>query len=580
MVDQRGQVSNSVAPASATDSLGKHIRWQILLVLLGFILLATLLGVSTQNVETALVPDRGGIFREGVIGRPRYLNPLLCQATEVDQDLCALLYRGLTKIDKHGQVVPDLAERWSITDGLVYTFYLRQDQRWHDGQPITADDVLFTIGTIQNPDVFSLPDLAGLWRSVQVEKLDDYTIQFALAEPFTPFLDYTSIGLLPAHVWSERPATELATGSLAERPIGSGPMRVAGQTSDFIRLEPNPYSDGSTYLSTLELHFFPDAQSVYTAFTDGEVDGVSHVLPTGLDEAATRDDLQLFSFEESSYLNVIFNLDNRNVPFLQDLLVRQALYHGLDREQLIADVANGQGIIADSILLPENWAHNPNTSIYEYDTERASALLDEAGWVDSDGDGIRDKDGRPMQFLLHANDDALHTALIQRIAQDWQQLGINVIATPMPFSSLVGDLLAPRQFEAALIGWEQRGDPDPYPLWHSTQAEGGGQNYSHWRNEEADLLMEQARAIIDPEERKALYARFQEIFAEELPALQLYYPVYTYGVSDRVHNVQIGSLNQASGRFEGFPSWYIVTRRVPINQAPDDLPPAPPEGTE
>jgi len=568
----------SISPSPPnTDTLGKHIRWQILLVLLGFILLATLLGVSTQNVDTVLVPDRGGVYREGVAGSPRYLNPLLCQATDVDQDLCNLLYRGLTQIDKEGRVVPDLADNWTVEDDVIYTFQLNPNQTWHDGKAITADDVLFTIGIIQDPEVYSLPDLAGLWRTVQVEKLDDYTVRFTLTEPFTPFLDYTSIGLLPAHVWSGTPASELATGPLTENPIGSTPLRVTSQTPTSIRLEPSPYYFGEQpYLSALELMFYPDHASLYTAYTEGEIDGISQVMPAVLPAAAAREDLQLFSFEQSSYLNIIFNLNNPDVPFLQDPQVRQALYYGLDRERLIDEVADGQGIVAHSLLLPENWAYNQNTPTYAFDPERANELLDASGWIDTDDDGVRDKDGRPMQILLHTNDDGLNPALVEHIARDWAKLGVRAVPSPSPFSTLVGDLLIPRRFEAALIGWEQSGDPDPYPLWHSTQSEGGGQNYSGWSNEEADEILEQARAILDPVERKRLYDRFQEIFADEAPALLLYYPVYTYGVSDRVHNVQIGSLNRPAERFDAFSDWYMITRRMPADQVPAAAPPTPP----
>ena len=568
----------STAPAATTDSLGRHIRWQILLALVGLVILGVLLGFSTYTVETVTIPDHGGVYREGVAGPPQYLNPLLCQASATDEDLCALLYRGLTKIDKQGRVVPDLAQAWTVENGLVYTFRLRDDQFWHDGEPITADDVLFTTGLLQDPDLVALPDLASLWRTVTVEKLDDYSVRFSLREPFTPFMDYTSIGLLPEHIWAGTPANVLASSPLTEMPIGSGPMRVADIKSDHIALEPNPFTGTRPpYLSGLQLKYYPDHPSLFAAFDAGEIDGISQILPTELPVAAARDDLQLFSSVESSYVNIIFNLRNPDVPFLQDPNVRKALYYGLNREALIDDVINGQGIVAHSLLLPENWAYNPNVTKYDYNPDLARQMLDEAGWVDSDGDGIRDKDGQPMQFLLHANDESVQSALITRIAEDWQALGVNVVATPVPFATLVGDLLTPRRFEAALIGWELTGDPDPYPLWHSTQIEGGGQNYSGWDNAEADTLLEQGRAIVDLEERRGLYAEFQRIFTDELPALLLYYPVYTYGVSDRVHNVQVGSLNHASERFETFPDWYIVTRRVPVNQAPPGPPVEPQE---
>jgi peptide/nickel transport system substrate-binding protein len=205
-------------------------------------------------------------------------------------------------------------------------------------------------------------------------------------------------------------------------------------------------------------------------------------------------------------------------------------------------------------------------------------LLDEAGWIDSNGDGIRDKNGVPFEFLLYAGDEAVQTALIERISQDWQQVGVRAVPTPVSFAGLLSDFLVPRKFSAALLNWETPGDPDPYQLWHSTRAEGGGQNYAVWRNEQADEIMEQARTIINESERRRLYWQFQDIFADELPGLILYYPVYTYGVSQRVHNVQIGSLNNPSERFADFAEWYIVTRRVPANQVPTAVPPTPPGG--
>jgi peptide/nickel transport system substrate-binding protein len=563
--------------ASPTASIGRHFRWQVVLALAGVLLLATLLSLSTYSLATVLVPDQGGVFREGVAGNPRYLNPLVCDATDIDLDLCRLLYRGLTTLDKHGRVVPDLAQAWTVEEETIYTFRLKPDQFWHDGRPVTADDVIFTIGVLKDPDVFSLPDLTSVWRTVDVEKLDDLTVRFQLSQPFAPFMDYTAIGLLPRHVWERTPAADLATKPLDATPVGNGPLAAVRTAADHIRLEPSPFYRGpQPYLSALELRFYPDHASVFTAFLDGQIDGISRILPQDLVVAAEREDLNLFSTVQSEYLTILFNLSNPDVPFLADRTVRQALYHGLDRERLVSEVAAGQGIVAHSLLLPNNWAYNPYVRQYAYDPALARQLLDEAGWVDGDGDGVREKEGIPLRFLLYANDDPTRQALITQIATDWRAIGVEAVPTPVTFAGLVSDFLNPRRFDAALIGWELSGDPDPYPLWHSTQAEGGGQNYSGWVNEDADALLEQARAINDEDQRRLLYWRFQEIWAEEAPALLLYYPVYTYGVRDRVHNVQIGALNQPAERFASFPDWYILTRRVPANQAPPAAPPTPP----
>jgi peptide/nickel transport system substrate-binding protein len=572
------ELTHSTDATTSTAPVGRYIRWQALIALAGILLLSILLGVSAYQVSTTLVPDRGGVFREGVAGNPQHLNPLLCQTHEVDEDICALIFRGLTKLDKQGQVVADLAESWSVTpDGLTYTFRLNPNQLWHDGQPVTIDDVLFTVEALQSQDSPVVPDLAELWQGVTVERVDEFTVRFTLEQAFAPFLDYTSIGLLPKHIWDGVPFAELASSPLNATPVGTGPLRVASVAADAIRLEPNPFDEQATpYISALEFRFYPDYPSIFAAYTRDEIDGISRVLPADLPVAMERDDLQLFSAMESVYLNVVFNLRNPDVPFLQEKPVRQALYYAIDRERLVSDAVAGQGIVADTPIPGNNWAYSEDVRKYDYNPDLARQLLTDNGWIDQDGDGIREKDGQALRFILLSNDDPTRQAVIKQIAEDWRAIGVLAEPQAVSFAGLVSDFLAPRHFDAALIGWEISGDPDPFPLWHSSQADEGGQNYSGWSNAEADELMRQARASTDYDIRRQIYAQFQRVFAEDLPALPLYYPVYTYGVSQRIKNVQIGPLNRPADRFATFPEWYIVTRRVPANQIPADAPPTPP----
>lgn len=572
MHEPLGHSTGSLDSPIPTASLGRYIRWQALIAIGGLFLLTLLLGVTAYNVSTELVPDQGGVFREGMAGNPQYLNPLLCQTHEIDQDLCSLLFRGLTRLDASGRVVPDLAESWVGTpDGLTYTFRLRRDQFWHDGVPITVDDILFTVQMLQAPDTPAVPDLAELWRAVEVEMVDAQSVRFVLDEPFAPFLDYTSIGLLPKHIWQDVPPASLIASPLNLTPVGSGPMRVAQSSAGMIRLQPNPYLAVDTpYISALEFHFYPDYPSIYAAYTKGELDGISRVLPSDLPLAKEREDLQLFSALESVYVSVIFNLKNPDTPFFQEQSVRQALLYGLNRERLVAQAVSGQGVVADSPIPANSWAYAADLPTFAYDPTRATRILDEAGWIDRDADGVRDKDGRALRFVLLSNDDPVRRQLIEEISADWRAIGVQAVPQSVSFAGLVTDFLAPRRFDAALVTWSITGDPDPFPLWHSSQSAESGQNYSGWTNDEADTLIQEARSTIDRSKREALYARFQQLFLEEMPALPLYYPVYTYGVSDRVKNVQIGPLNTPSDRFATFADWYIVTRRVPVNQIVGD----------
>lgn len=568
--------STSTEVVSPVESLGHHMRWLVLIALVGIGALVITLGFATYTVPTVLVPDRGGVFREGVAGAPQYLHPVWCQNDlGVDGDLCALVYRGLMRLDKNGRVVPDLAESWSIIDGRIYQFRLKSDIFWHDGWRITADDAYFTFTTLQDPALVDIPGLSGLWRNVTVEKLDDRTIQMTLPQPFIPFVDLMTVGLLPQHIYRSVPPKDLLTKPLIENPIGSGPMRIASISSGSVRLEPSPFSGSTPYILAMEFYFFPDYASMLAAFDEERIDALSIILPTDVRRLAERGDTQLFSSVDSSYESILFNLNNPNVPFFQERDVRQALLYAIDRERLIEDALAGQGVVAHSLLSPNHWAFYEDVKTYPFDPTRARTLLDGAGWIDKDGDGVREKEGKPLAFILLVKDDLRHQAIGAKLVSDWAQIGVRASLQPVTFSGLVTDFLAPHTFEAALTDWRQVGDPDPFPQWHSSQIDANGQNYTGWKNAEADQLMETARQNANEAERKALYARFQEIFADELPALPLFHPLYTYGVSTRVNNVQVGILNTPSERFATFPTWYIDSRRVPVSQAAA-APPTPP----
>ena len=335
--------------------MGKYIRWQTGIAILGLVLLVALLASYLDYPsELGTVPVRGGIYVEGLAGNPQYVNPLLSHYNGVDQDLCALIFEGLAAFDEQSNVVPLLAESWEISpDGLTYIFHLRRDVQWHDGIPLTADDVLYTVRSMQDPEFQGIPDLRDLWSGTQVEKLDDHTVRFTLATPFAPFLDYTTIGLLPAHLWREIPARLMPRAQLNTRPLGTGPWRLAELDALHAVLEPNPYYRGDTpYLEAVEFLFYPSHQSIYAAFEHGEVDGISRLLPGDLGWAAAREDLDVFSAPLAGFTAILLNLNNPNTPLLQEKEVRQALLYALDRQELIQRAAGGEGLVADSPLVP------------------------------------------------------------------------------------------------------------------------------------------------------------------------------------------------------------------------------------
>lgn len=548
--------------------MGKYVRWQAAVALIGILLLGALLSYTAYTFPTKIIPARGGAYSEGVAGNPQYLNPLLSHYNDIDRDLVALLFNGLTTLDERGVVVSDLAERWEVSgDNLSYTFFLRSNVRWSDGAAFDADDVVFTISVIQNDDYQWAPWLSALWKSVEVTKVDEFTVTFTLSQPFAPFLDYTTIGLLPSHLWARYPVAELTSAQLNTRPVGTGPWQLTQIDIDHVRLEPNPFFDGPIpYLSGIEFHFYPDTRRVLSAFSRHEINAIAHLYPDDVKSVLKEPELSLFSSALPGYALIYLNLGSSNVPFFGDKAVRQALRAGLNRQQIIDEGLQGQGLIANGPIVPGNWAYDANVTQTPYDPAAAARLFASAGWADSDSDGILDKDGKPLRFVFLTTDAPDQVAVGRLIAQQWREIGVGVEVQTTSFAGLAADYLSAHNYDAALVTWELSGDPDPYPLWHSTEIE-TGQNYARWNNRAADEAIEAARRTNDQTQRIELYRQFQAIFTEEAPALLLYHPVYTFGVESKVRGVTIGKLNRAADRFRTVSEWYVVTQRVSAGQA-------------
>lgn len=559
----------------------RHIRWQLLLIVLGVILAGILLSFQAVGLVVDLVPASGGILIEGVVGQPQYLNPLLSFRNPVDRDISALVFEGLAGYDEHGQLVPSLASGWNISmDGLVYTFWLRQDVRWQDGISFSADDVLYTIQLLQDPGYTGPADLGTLWREVEVEKISRSTVTFTLQEPFAPFLDFTTIGLLPAHLLDGIPAAELPDLPFNRQPVGTGPFRVddGGWRSDRVLLSANGlYREGKIpKLAGVEFRFFPNHGALLAAFEEGEINSVSQLPVADMPRVRTVDDLNLFTSALPRYTMVLLNLQNEELSFFQDSKVRQALLYGLDRPALIAEVLSGQGIVADSPIYPGSWAYFGDVRRYENDSDLAAEMLDAAGWLlpeldESDlplvesEDGVRTQDSKELSFTLTSAAGTTHDLLANEISKQWAKLGVRVTILSVD-PGQISQRLEEGEFAAILMDVDMRGDPDLYSLW-SESAMQEGQNYGGWRDRNASELIEGARQLTSLGQRTTRYYHFQQIFADQVPALLLYYHTYTYGISDSVEQVTVGPLTDPSDRFSTISDWFLVWREVVIRKS-------------
>ncbi len=544
-----------------------RMRSRALIAALAVVGLIAAVGLLAARLATAIVPDRGGTYVEGLVGSPSYINPILSHYNPVDQDIVALVFSGLTTTDPHGVIIPDLAERWEVSeDGLSYTFHLRKDVRWHDGAPLTSTDVKFTIQAIQDPGYQGPPELSELWRPVTVVTPDEHTVVFTLPEPFAPFLEYTTQPLIPSHVLSTVAPDLLPTSQFNAQPVGTGPYRVADTTASYVLLEANQdYYGPRPHIARIRLNFYPDRASLLAAYRRGEVAGIGQLLPEELKELRRDARLNLYTAPYSGYAMVFLNLER---PFLQDVAVRRALWQAIDRQALVDRFLDGQGLVVDTPILPDSWAFDSEAQRVRYDPAAAAAALEAAGWHD-DGTGVRSRDGVRLELtLLTNNDDPVRMQMIEEIAREWSAIGVRVTPASVEMTALVRDHLYARNYDAVLYGWNlPAADPDPYPLWHSSQAAGDGQNYVAFRDPESDVLMEEARRTADPKRRRELYREFQRRFVEQAPGLVLYQPVYTYGVSRDVHGVQITPLLTPADRFRTVCDWFMATRRVLITDA-------------
>lgn len=548
----------------------KKLRWQIVIASLAMVAIAILLLSQRINpIGDGVTASAGGIYAEGLVGRIGRLNPLLDTFNQVDKDVNRLIYSSLITFDGRGNPQPDLAEAWGISvDGEVYNITLRPDAVWHDGNPVTTADVGFTVELMRDPEMPIPDDLRGLWEEVEVIVFDEFTMQFRLPEPFSPFLDYLSFGIVPEHMLGNMSAEEIINSDFNLDPVGSGPYRfeqliVEEDTITGVVLSSNDgYYLSSPLIDQVVFLYFQSQEEAMEAYIQGEIFGINQVSSQVLHQALAELGLNVYSGRLPQLTLVLFNLENPAVTFFQDIEVRKALLEGLNREQIIAQLLDGQGIMADGPILPGTWAYYEDTPRVDYNPVEAESRLKSAGYViPAEGGATRVKESQFLSFELVHPDTALHSAIASAIKEDWAELGVAVSLIAVDYVTLQTEYLDSRNYEAALVDLNLTGlpDPDPYPFWHQAEAT-GGQNYSRWDDRRASEYLERARVSVTIESRQRLYRNFQVHFSRELPAIPLYYLVYSYAVDAQVQGVQMGPIFDPSDRFMYISQWALVLR--------------------
>ena len=550
----------------------KKLRWQLLVVLVALITIALLLLGQQQTTliggGSVVKPVEGGTFTEALIGSFVRLNPLLDYYNSPDRDIDRLLFCSLVRFDPRGLPQGDLAETWGISkDGSSYSFSLRQNAVWHDGQPVISDDVVFTVELMRNEAIPLPDDLRTFWQQVEVNAIDDKTLQFILPEPFAPFLDYLAFGLLPQHILGGLAPEQILNADFNASPVGCGPFRFSGLNAADGKITGvtlsafEQYYGKKPFISQVGFQYFADTASALAAYNEGKVMGISQVTADSLSQVLKDPRLKVFTSRLPSLNLILLNLNSPKLPFFQDADVRRALLTGINRRWITERIMGGQAIMADGPIFPESWAYYEGVGHIEYDTDASIALLKKAGYtIPAEGGNVRTKDEIKLAFEMVYPDREPYPAIAEQIRSDWERLGIQVSLVAVPYEDLLAGYLEPRNYQAALVelNFSRSPDPDPYPFWHQAQKT-NGQNYSGWDDRQVSEYLEQARVTVDYNERLKRYRNFQVRFMAELPALPLFYPVYTYAVDGQVRGISVGPLFDPSDRFNNIVDWYLVT---------------------
>lgn len=522
-----------------------------------------------------MLPSYGGNFSEGIVGSPRFINPVLA-VSDIDRDISMLTYSGLLRATPAGDYIPDMAESYTISpDGTAYTFTLREGVTFHDGAPITADDVIFTVTKTQDPILKS--PLRANWSGVIAEALDPRTVRFTLKSPYAPFVQNLTMGILPKHLWQNVSAEEFPFSELNTAPVGSGPFKVrrvsrtpAGiPTSYDLRAFAN-YALGKPYLSSITLRLYQSESALADALVRGEVEAASGLSP------ATLSRIPNLNIERSA-LNRVFGIffNQNQSEVLRDADVREALAAAIDRSALVATVLSGYGTPLEGPVPPAslNSLGLPlvaPTQTQEGDTlAAASKILSDAGWELGE-DGILEKttgkgdDTKTTKLILSLSTGNVPElrAAAEYVRAAWSALGASVEVKIFDQGDLSQNVIRPRKYDALLFGEVVGREFDLFAFWHSSQRNDPGLNIALYANTHADDILEELRETSEDSKRAELYTELLSELTADIPAIFLYAPDFVYSIPKDIRGLTLGFIETPSDRFLSAQLWHRETDYV------------------
>lgn len=515
---------------------------------------------------TKPVPTEGGVYTEGIVGEPMHINPILSQSTEADADIVQLVYSSLFSYDDMGKIRPSLAEGYELLEeGKKYVVKLRPGVKWHDGQNLTADDVLFTFRTIQDPSYRS--PLRANWQGVEVSKEDDLTVVFSLKKAYFDFLENLTVGIVPKHVWDGIAPEKFSLTDFNLNPIGSGPFRVEGFKKDSngtilsyeLRAFPQ-YFEGAPFLQKIVLYFYKSEDEALSAYRRREILAMGNVSPESFPEDIKNQKDTVVHTVAQPRVFALFLNEKKNAALAEEP-VRRALALATDREALVREVLGGYGDVAYSLFSPRSGAYSSSGEASAFRPDEAAKVLEDAGWK-LNGDGVREKGGVRIEFDIATPnwEELVKTAHI--VENEWNAIGVHVTVTVLENVSDAQRTIRSREYAALLYGLAMTFEPDPYSFWHSSQTGELEHNFALFSDKRADELLSSAREELNADARSGMYREFQEILSTKMPAIFLYSPQYIYVQRKSVQGFSALAINTPASRFQDVAHWYMNTKRV------------------
>jgi peptide/nickel transport system substrate-binding protein len=554
-----GQIENK--PAS-----DRFVLRTIFFVIVGSMIATLVIWNNTFTVPTAV---GGGTLVEGLIGTPRFINPALA-VTRADQDVTALVYAGLMKISPDGTLVPNLADSVTASaDGKTYNIVLRKNLKFQDGTPLTANDVAFTIALIQNPALKS--PLRGNWADVSVEVISDTELNIVLHEPYTPFIENFTVGILPKHIWNTLSIEQVPFSKFNTEPIGAGPFAVDHITRNTAgtieRYTLSKFTKNELVkLDAIELRFYQNEDDITAALKNKDIMSSAYLQSKDIKNFADTRSFTTIKEPLPRIFGVFFNQNKSAV--LRDTTVRLALNAAIDRTELVNTALSGYGVPTESPVPQATAAVESSSQSSEGSTNASSSIdhavsiLTKGGWV-KNANGAWEKRINGQVENLHITIRTANTPLFQEttevIARAWRELGVEVQVEQYEQSDLLQSVIRPRDFEALLFGLDMSRAVDLYPFWHSSQREDPGLNIAQYANIEVDTLLERARVATSSEERAGANDQIASILSREMPATLLFVPDLVYVLDATVITTPMNTISKPFERFMNVGAWHMNT---------------------